>query len=235
MESQSDIERKKVQVWRGEISHGLHRSALERFLSGDELERLHRFKIESIRDQFATSRLALRKILAARFRCEPNVIQFLYNDEGKPALQFPREENFSFNVSHSAETILIADGNVGQLGVDIEAPRPGRDYAALADRFFSEREKEWIGDHPESGRVAAFLKIWTRKEALLKACGSGLLFPLSDWDVSEISGAVIGPGDTRWRLYDLELEDESQAALCSESDVEIEFMPPGLPGLEGSG
>jgi len=79
---------------------------------------------------------------------------------------------------------LIAVGSEHRLGVDIEKIRGDVDTASLAERFFSLRERAGLQALPDRLRVPGFFACWTRKEAVLKATGDGLSFPLADFSVT---------------------------------------------------
>ena len=112
-------------------------------------------------------------------------VRFEYLTSGKPQLvaeQNPRA--VQFNVSHSSNMALIAVGSAHRLGVDIEEIRGDVDTTALAERFFSLRERAGLQALPDHLRVSGFFAGWTRKEAFLKATGDGLMFPLAEFSVT---------------------------------------------------
>ena len=59
-----------------------------------------------------------------------------------------------------------------------EAIRPQVDWQALARRFFTLSEVQQLDELPAGEQLSAFFRIWTGKEAYLKACGAGLSLPL---------------------------------------------------------
>ena len=131
-----------------------------------------------------------------------------------------------FNVSHSGDLALIAVSSGRRLGVDIERIRADVDTVALAERFFSRRERAGLQALADHLRVPAFYACWTRKEAFLKATGSGLSFPLADFSVTthpdqepeieEINGQP--EAGKKWYLADLPAIAGYRAALALESD-----------------
>src|SRR6185312_15132982 len=109
----------------------------------------------------------------------PERIDFSYGPQGKPALGARWDHSgIDFNVSNSHEMALCAVALKCELGVDIEHVREGRDHAGLAERFFAPHEVATLGGLPADQRTLAFFKCWTRKEAVLKAVGTGIAFPL---------------------------------------------------------
>jgi 4'-phosphopantetheinyl transferase len=192
-------------------------------LSSDELERASRFHFDKDRTRFIRCRFALRSLLADYLAVPAPQIHFEYSASGKPQLatgQNPR--CLQFNLSHSANLALIAVGTELQLGIDIEKIREEVDTAALAQRFFSPREGAGLQALPDNLRVPGFFACWTRKEAFLKATGTGLSFPLADFSVT--THPDLPPqledlqGDTearkRWFFTDLSVGSTYRAALA---------------------
>jgi 4'-phosphopantetheinyl transferase len=134
-------------------------------------EKVGRFKFERDRRRFATARLVLRGLLAdekmASF-AEP----FAHSANGKPRLH--GRIDCEFNLSHSEHWALIGLADRHAVGVDIEIVRPISDLFELASRHFTESEKAELAACCPEGVVRRFLQGWTRKEACLKAVGTGL-------------------------------------------------------------
>jgi 4'-phosphopantetheinyl transferase len=192
-------------------------------LSADEIARAQRFHFEKDRIHFIHCRSALRFLLARYLGVSPAGIRFEYLSGGKPQLiaeQNPRR--LQFNLSHSNNMALIAVGSELRLGVDIEKIRDNVDTPALAERFFSPRERAGLRALPGHLRVLAFFACWTRKEAFLKATGTGLSFPLEDFSVSthpdldpqleEVQGHTEDP--THWFLTDLNVGQAYRATIA---------------------
>jgi len=94
---------------------------------------------------------------------------------GKPYA--PALAGIDFNLSHARDHALIAIAREQPVGVDLERVdrKPGLD---LARRFFSKHEADALAALPEAERATAFLRLWTCKEAVLKALGAGISFGL---------------------------------------------------------
>jgi 4'-phosphopantetheinyl transferase len=60
------------------------------------------------------------------------------------------------------------------VGVDVELRRPRRRLELLARASLSPAEKEWFARLPAPDRLAAFLDLWSAKEAYSKLLGRGL-------------------------------------------------------------
>jgi 4'-phosphopantetheinyl transferase len=92
-------------------------------------------------------------------------------------------------MSHARELCVIAVSREPSVGVDIECLRPLDDALELAEGLFTKRERRFIQAVPPASRDEAFLALWTRKEAVVKAFGLGLSQPLDTFDVSTASDA----------------------------------------------
>lgn len=145
-------------------------------LSPDEHARGQRFAFEGLRRRHLASHAALRAILGQHTGLAPGALAFGEGPFGKPFLQAPAR--CVFNLSHSDDIAVIAiapDAPAGtEIGVDVEVLRPMRDALALGERHFTEGENAELRQAHTTGRDLAFLRGWTRKEACLKAIGSGL-------------------------------------------------------------
>lgn len=159
--------------------------ALKVTLSPDELERAVRFKFERDQQYFIAARGMLRLILARYLNAEPETIQFSYGSHNKPQLAAPLNTmQIEFNVAHSEGYALYAIAHGIPVGVDIESMTRAVNCTELAERFFSPAEYQNLMQLPESLRQEAFFCAWTRKEAVIKALGLGLSFPLDQFTVS---------------------------------------------------
>jgi 4'-phosphopantetheinyl transferase len=180
-------------------------------LSSQERERAARFASERDRGRFVAARGFLREILAACLRTEPQSVEFTYSAKGKPSLGGAfAGSGLQFNLTHSGGLAVIAVARHGIIGVDVEQIRPVPDLSALIGRFFSASECAHIKRLPEEDQVMGFFKIWTRKEAWLKATGEGLTDLLKSIEVLGSAGEVKlcgGPQDglkgMRLCLHDL--------------------------------
>lgn len=155
-------------------------------LSVDERERAARYRFETDRSSFVRTRGALRGILGEFLGVRPAILLFDKETSGKPMLA--RTENvpdIRFNVSHCAGLSLIAVALGREVGIDAESlSRPIEDRDAIAARFFSDSENSELAAYPEHERGAAFLRCWTRKEAVVKGLGTGFQLPLAEFSVS---------------------------------------------------
>ncbi|MEX2093895.1 MAG: 4'-phosphopantetheinyl transferase superfamily protein [Pirellulales bacterium] len=153
---------------------------LEAVLVSAERKRANLFVCDEPRRAFVASRAALRSILG-RYLCEsPGVVSIRYAASGKPRLE---SGDLCFNLAHSGSLTLIAVTRDGEIGVDVELVRPVDQAHEIAARNFHSAERDALRDADTASLPAAFMRCWTRKEAVLKAIGTGLGYPLSAFDV----------------------------------------------------
>jgi 4'-phosphopantetheinyl transferase len=121
-----------------------------------------------------------------------------YDARGKAHI---RGDPLHFNVSHSGGALALAVSRSQPLGIDLEHHRRPRRVTELAHRFFAPHEAQVLERLPEPERQIAFLGLWTRKEALVKAEGTGISGGLhrAVFDVEE-QGEIGGPRDRSWQV-----------------------------------
>ena len=124
----------------------------------------------------------LKRVLAGYIGVAPDDIRLGTTAAGKPQLATRGE--VSFNASHSDGLAVVAVASGAAVGVDIEHVRPIADAAGLAERLFTRQECDEVRTAQGSRLSELFLVLWTRKESLLKAMGTGLTVPLDGFDVS---------------------------------------------------
>ena len=133
-------------------------------LSAEEAARAARFLFEKDRQQWAQARSALRRTLAGYMGVAPEALEFVYGENGKPALA--GRTGVEFNMSHAGGWAMIAVTRGVPVGVDIEVIREDVDIAKLLRR---------LGETELSGRTAELFHVWTRREARTKAMGGQLM------------------------------------------------------------
>jgi 4'-phosphopantetheinyl transferase len=150
-------------------------SSAEALLSPEERARTDSFYFEYDRRSYLAAHAALR-LLLARYTGESAESLTIQKDaNGRPMLE---NSKLHINLSHSGNAVLIALSSAAPVGVDVEKIRGIPDVMAIARSHFSVAEVDAIIRLPPPQRATAFLVIWTRKEAFVKAIGRGLSFPL---------------------------------------------------------
>lgn len=175
-------------------------------LSADERDRAQRFARLQDRQRFVAGRAVLRSILAEVLDIPSGApLRFGDGSAGKPVLR--DAPGLHFNLSHSEELAVIAVTRAGEVGIDLERHRPLPDMASVARVLFTEAEQAAMLGCPASAREAVFYRIWTRKEALLKAMGLGI----AGLDPEAVPA---GPTGSAWLMTMLPGLDGFTAALA---------------------
>jgi 4'-phosphopantetheinyl transferase len=228
LETQTTLPEDEVHLWRVDlatVAPGQAEQRWQQLLSADESARAARFHFSKDRQYFTATRALLRMILGSYVGCNPKELVLRYSEKEKPSLaptSTPSETQVEFNVSHSGDLALLAFSRGRALGVDVEQLRENFDHAAIARRFFSEQEQRQLAELPPSERYHGFFRCWTRKEAYVKAQGTGLSLPLDQFDVSLKPGELNALLSTRpdaaeagqWSLQEVPARDGYVAALC---------------------
>ncbi len=134
---------------------------------------------DGARNRFATSRIARRLLLGSITESASARLTFGEGPHGKPTLPGGPE----FSASHSGDAVLIGVTDDIPIGVDVELVRSKPRLDAIARRFFSPREASYLETLDPTQRTAAFYRLWTLKEALVKAIGTGIAGNLSQTEV----------------------------------------------------
>jgi 4'-phosphopantetheinyl transferase len=173
---------------------------LRELLSPPEHERADAFRFPVHRSRYAVGRGRVRELLAAYAGGEPARIELRDGPSGKPELA---DAAVRFNVSHCEGLALCAVAR-REVGVDLElVERPRRPrWPEIAARFFHPDERSLL-----DGWVA-FLRVWTLKEACLKALGSGLRTDPRTFSVADVvtggHDVVVLAGE-EWRCSEVSL------------------------------
>lgn len=125
----------------------------------------------------AQGRTPLKALLAAYLGTDAAAVALVDGPHGRPRLATAHD--LDFNWSHSGDHALIAVArHLPRLGVDIERRRARPRALAIAERFFAADEHALLQSLPDAQRDDAFVRLWTAKEAVLKAHGRGLAYGL---------------------------------------------------------
>lgn len=197
-------------------------------LSVRERERMSFFAQLSRRWVYALSHAFLRLLLAGALfpgessdsvKVRARELRFAEGEFGKPSLEGSLSQGFAFSMSRSLRATAVVYGWNGSLGVDVESAEQHLQMTpALLDYAFSASERAFVASR--SSRKEDALKLWTRKEAILKADGRGLsLSPagiatvLTSEEPAELPAELGVPSDWSVQTHDLGKEIVS-VAIC---------------------
>jgi 4'-phosphopantetheinyl transferase len=221
------LETTEVQLWRIDLAGatGLH----DRFaplLAPSEQLHANRCRPGRVQDHFSVGRACLRILLGNASGMNSRSLPISTGVHGKPELPLTNGKGIAFNVAHSGDIILIALTRSGSVGVDVEYYDRATDIMEVAQYNFTASEHRSLAaiTDPHS-RIKTFYRYWTRKEAVLKADGRGLIASLASFDISFESVhlhpvRISESTDDQGKLFfvsDLNLGIEAAAAIAFES------------------
>jgi 4'-phosphopantetheinyl transferase len=208
-----------VDVWLAPIDTRSNSIAdLGSVLSADEIERARRFVFEADRQRFLLSHVLVR-VLLSRYTAVPVThIRITRAVSGKPMLL--DAVGLDFNMAHSGELAAYAIALQRQVGIDVERVRADLNIESLVDRYFTPFEAQAIRRGAEDP-TTTFFSYWVRKEAVLKATGHALRFPLRSVDVArgastsgEVFTHVPSWAIPDWRIMDVPAGPAYRAAVA---------------------
>lgn len=124
------------------------------------------------RDRYVRRWAAVRTILAGELGCRPREIEFTRSASGKPSIGRP-VTGLHLSVATSGQMVMLAVGRHA-VGVDLERIRADLATPEAAAVFLTPGELASWSELPAAERIEAFFRCWTRKEAWVKASGTGL-------------------------------------------------------------
>jgi 4'-phosphopantetheinyl transferase len=148
-------------------------------LSSDEQSRVAEFAFEKDRSVFVAAHALLRYALGLIF--EADKIRFRVDTYGKPVLDLPIDHDVHFNLSHTRGMAVCAICRGCHVGVDVEEINHNVDMETLAREYFAAVEHQLVVTTPPENRAETFFRLWTLKEATVKAIGTGLWSRLADF------------------------------------------------------
>lgn len=208
----------EVHIWRGKLD--LPQQELryfERTLSIDERSRAGKFYFAQDYGRFVAAHGFLREVLSRYLGCDPSHLGFRHEATGKPRLTTSFSgSRVHFNLSHSGGLALVAVSIGREVGVDVEYIRHVDVDDFFVKELFSKNEAQMLRSVPPLARTKAFLSAWTRKEAIGKARGCGLLDPSTILDVSpEQNDIRTVLKDSCWAVRPLDVAPGYVAAVAA--------------------
>jgi 4'-phosphopantetheinyl transferase len=219
------IKDNQVHVWQVNLKTlPANATKLTGTLSSEELERAGKFKFQQDREHFILFHSQLRLILSKYYDCQPGEFIFRYNSCKKPLISNPEFEGLKFNMSHSEDLMLVGLCKHKEIGIDVEKVREVDELDNIANENFSAQEIKYLTD--SSDKTNTFFKIWTRKEAFIKAIGKGIHFPLKSFGIELTSPVSLEhlvilnhpSWPDQWRTSELKVSDGYIASLAINSD-----------------
>ncbi len=153
-------------------------AALRLHLNAEERERADKIRQPGAAFDFAAAHALLRHALRSDY-ANP-APEFELGAFGKPRLL---AGGLRFSITHTRGLVACAICQIGDIGVDAEPAGPVADALLIARNHFAQAEQELLAAAPTGTQNRDFLKIWTLKEAVIKATGLGLQLDSGSFEV----------------------------------------------------
>ncbi len=195
-----------VHVWRIVLDDSPERAArYQLYLLEDEITRADRCRIPHPQYQFIITRAILRILLGRYLTISPRQLSIETQPQGKPILNINGAQPIHFNVSHTKGLAFIAFSPQHSVGVDVEWVNRKIQNQDIVQRYFSQRESDYLASLPPEEQTRQFFSYWTGKEAYLKMQGSGISGGLADCEMT------LNPNQARVTL----VPSQNQKEPCS--------------------
>ncbi|WP_316167572.1 MULTISPECIES: 4'-phosphopantetheinyl transferase family protein [unclassified Bradyrhizobium] len=177
-------------------------------LNAQELARADRFYFDADREIYLAAHWLLRQALSHAAPLAPEAWQFASEQFGKPRIAPGLGYgSLKFNLSHTRGFVACAVGYDAEIGVDVERIAPKHASLDIAERYFSASEVALMRAAPAADRAMIFFRLWTLKEALIKATGEGLSRALDSFSFAFAPTAItFHPSDpseaARWMFLE---------------------------------
>ena len=194
-------------------------------LDSQELARARRFRFAIDRHAYVAAHALARSMVAEVARTTPVAVQFAAGPDGKPRLAAaPAQSRVQFNISRSRSHVACGVTLTDELGIDVEGVSHA-DVLALAERYFAPAEVEMMRQATPDQRGLLFAKLWTLKEAFVKATGEGLRRSLDDFSFTLDPIAIRFRGASQtggrdWQFAQLCLDSERVIAIAVRRPVD---------------
>lgn len=184
----------QVRVWAcraDALSDSTARDLSAHWFDTSEQDTAERFRFARDAHQYRVAHALLRRVATLHTGLDEAAITFTRDSHGRPHLD---GAGFDMNLSHTSGWSAVAAGKVAHVGVDVETdpagdPRRAASLRSVADTF-APAERQYLDTLPEDSWTSAVIRLWTLKEAFMKAVGLGLAIDPADVSFVLPSSAV---------------------------------------------
>ena len=197
-------------------------------LSDSEKRRALRFIDPEDRLTYVAGRSAIRQLTGYQLGTDPRAVRIISGPFGKPYIDSDEPAGpLWFNISHSRGQVMIATAASTPVGIDVQWMDPDRDAQRIADRFFRTEEARYLSGLAEPQKTLAFYRMWVRKEAYLKAVGTGIGSGLHTAPsqlpeaINDLRPEADAAEFDRWSIIDIAANFGFLAAVCGLAPLKI--------------
>jgi len=210
-------------------------------LDSAERAQADRFYFEEDQSTYIAAHWLIRNALASVGGLPAEDWRFIAEKHGKPRIDpsLGRPE-LAFNLSHTRGFVACAIGVGMMIGIDVESLSRNSPGLDIAERFFSPLEVAILRGAPWDQRPQTFFRLWTLKEALIKATGEGLSRELDSFSFSlEPVSITFHPDNadesTKWKFIERRPTAQHLLAIAirqsAAKPVKLSICPIRQPGV----
>ncbi len=213
-----DVPPATVASWRG-------------WLDPDEIARADRFRFDSDRVTYIGAHALVRSLLASVGPYPAGAWRFVVDQRGKPEIDPALESPLRCNLAHCRGLVAAAVAYGHDVGVDAERCDRAPFFGNIARRYFTPDEVALVRADAADGGRDAFFRLWTLKEAFIKATGEGLRRSLQSFSfafdpIAVTIAAGTGMESGEWQFFqDRPTEEHLVAAAVRRlAGAEVSFV-----------
>ena len=177
-------------------------------LSQTELEKLDRIVQIQDKNIFLTSTVMKKTLCALFLNCKPQAVKFEKNEFNKPLIK--DSDIIHFNTTHSGDWVIFIF-SANPCGIDIERINYDFDFSGVLKMSFHRDEIDFVQN--ASDKSLSFFQIWTIKESILKAQGTGLMDNLHELNTLQ-DFSNLPTGTDQWQTKCFKIEEKYWCSLC---------------------
>lgn len=181
------------------------------YLSPEEQKRASQFRLFRDQNRYIGSRVMLRHILSLYMNCNPAIISLDQGKYGKPFIK--GERDLKFNMTYSGNIVCYIVSTGSDVGIDLEYVDPRFEWFGIANLYFTMKEVDDLKCLSYGKQIREFFKLWTQKEALLKAEGLGLS------GIEKINKVACDDMKMKYLLTSFHCGEDYQGAIATDPKV----------------
>ena len=194
-------------------------SSIQFYLTKSEEQIIAKYKKSTDRNLKSISKFILKQILSKLYQLPIEEIIIQKNEQSKPFCKLNNKPSIYFNVADTEDTIVMAF-SFESVGVDIEKIDKGFVYNDIANAHFSIEEQTDLEN--SDNKQQYFYSIWTRKEAIVKADGAGLVNSLSALSVADGNNNILENPislEGNWQIHSADLNNSISFSLAFNDQI----------------
>lgn len=202
------------------------RSQILPLLNDRQRNKYNRRTDPSLKEHYLAGRYFLYALLARYLNTHISNIDLAYSRFKKPYLN-SHTQSLQFNYTDTNGYGLFAFSQSVELGIDVEQRSRTGNFAAIAQKRFTNDESTYVTNELGQIHSQRFLAYWTRKEAYGKALGVGVNFQMNQIDLHS-EGPTKQLTNPDWTMIQLDLPDQHIGCVVYQGHETMTITPLSL-------